>query len=461
MIDYEDGRPPDPFGFRFLAPLALGAMLNPINSTMISTALVPIAESLHADVAETSWLIAALYLTSAIAQPAMGRMVDLFGARRIYLLSLAFVAMAGVMGWRMSSLAGLVMVRVLLGIGTSGAYPAVMRMFRVQADRTGAAPPRAAIGILSFAAIATTAIGPLMGGVLTGAFGWHAIFTVNGPLALLAALLILLWVPADPPQADQRGNLRDKLDVVGFGLFAVSLLSLMAFLMHLQRPLWLALTGAVGFGGLLVAHSLRRRQPFIDVRMLMRNRPLTVTYGRAGINALVIYSVYYGVAQWLQSGIGLASAEAGLLMLPMSVVAAVSSLTGGRTGGLRGLFLISIGAAVAGCAGLLFITSQTSVWIVALAVMPFGVPLGMFSTATQAAIYLQAPAGEIGAAAGLQRTAQYIGAIAAAGLLAVMFGQRAGDDGLHRLAIVMGVLSAVLFLAILVDRTIPRKETAA
>ena len=57
-------RPRSPFGFTFIAPLVLGSVLNPINSTMLATALVPIAESLGTDIAATGWLIAALYLTT-------------------------------------------------------------------------------------------------------------------------------------------------------------------------------------------------------------------------------------------------------------------------------------------------------------------------------------------------------------------------------------------------------------
>lgn len=129
------------FDYRLIAPLALGSTLNPINSTMIATALVPIAKDFQASVAETGWLIAGLYLTSAIAQPTMGRLADLFGPRRIYLACLVLVAFAGLLGAIVPSLTGLVIVRVLLGIGTSGAYPAAMRIFRVQADRLGREPP--------------------------------------------------------------------------------------------------------------------------------------------------------------------------------------------------------------------------------------------------------------------------------------------------------------------------------
>jgi hypothetical protein len=70
-------------------------------------------------------------------------------------------------------------------------------------------------------------------------------------------------------------------------------------------------------------------------------------------------------------------------------------------------------------------------------------------------VYIQAPAEEIGTAAGLQRTAMYVGAMAAASLLAMTYGERATDHGLHSLAAAMGILSALLFIATLFDPTIP------
>lgn len=453
---------PAPFGPRFVAPLALGSILNPINSSMLSTALVPIADSLQIRIADAGWLITGLYLTTAVAQPTMGRLVDLFGPRRIYLASLLFIAAAGVLGQLADTLAALVLVRVLLGIGTSAAYPAAMRIFRTEAERSGMPPPRRAMGVLSLAAISTTAVGPVLGGLLTGAFGWHSIFSVNLPLALLTTVLILLWVPPDPPRPPRTARLLDEVDLGGIALFSAFLLSLMSFLMNLTaRPPWLALAAAAVFGAALARHSLRRRLPFLDVRMLARNRPLSATYLRAGLNSTIVFCAYYGIAQWLQSAAGLSSAAAGLVTLPMSLVAAVSSFGGVRSKGLRGPFLFSFGAGLAGSLGLLLLDSHTPLWMAGAVVALFGVPLGTFSTATQAAVYLQAPAGDIGAAAGLQRTAQYIGAIAAASLLALTYGQRASDAGLHRLAAITAAIGAALFVATVFDRTIPRAAAIA
>ncbi|HXB66604.1 MAG TPA: isochorismatase family protein [Candidatus Acidoferrales bacterium] len=452
---------PAPFGFRFIAPLALGAMLNPINSTMLSTALVPIADSLHVGIARTGWLIAVLYLTSAVAQPAMGRLADMLGPRRVYLVSLGLVAVAGGLGGAASSLTGLVLVRVLLGIGTSGAYPAAMKIFRVQANRIGCEPPRVAMGVLSLASLSSAAAGPLLGGVLTGVFGWRSIFTVNVGLALLTLILAVFWVPEDQPRRKSLVRLSEQVDFMGIAIFAAFLLSLMTFLMNLRPPIWLALLGAAAFGAALIAHSLRRRQPFIDVRMLALNRPLTVTYLRLGSIMVIVYSVLYGFAQWLEGSAGLTSAKAGLVTLPMSAVATVSSMMAVRTKGLRAPFLVSMGTGLIGCVCLFLMGSTTSIWLIAGAVAFFGVPMGMASTATQAAVYMQAPPEEIGTAAGLQRTAQYIGAISAASLLAFIYGHRATDHGLHALAVVMGIISAVLLVATFFDRTIPLMSSAA
>jgi len=445
-----------PFGFRFVAPLALGCVLNPINSTMLTTALVPIADSFHTSIAETGWLIAALYVTSAVAQPTVGRLVDLFGPRRVYLIALAFVALAGALGAWASTLPALVGVRILLGVGTSGAYPAAMRLFRVQADRTNSEPPRVAMGILSLSAIATMAVGPLVGGLLTVAFGWHAVFTINLPLALVTMGLIVLWVPKDPPPKGSFSQLLKEVDLVGIGLFSVFLVTIMTFLMNLAHPVWWALALAGVFGTWLGLHSLRHPHPFIDVRLLAKNRPLTVTYTRMFLVSLVTYAIFYGFAQWLESSVGLTSAQAGLVTIPMSVLAAVSSLTGVRTKGLRAPFILCIGAAVLGCLALFLVDHTTPTWIIAAAFSVFGISQGMFSTTTQAAIYVQAPSDQIGAAAGLQRTAGYVGAVVAASLLGLMYGQRASDLGLHGLVLILGVLMAILFVATLFDRTIPR-----
>jgi len=444
------------FGFTFVAPLALGSCLNPINSTMIATALVPISRGLNVSAAQAGWLIAGLYLASAIAQPTMGRLADLFGPRRVLLCSLTLVALSGVVGWFSSSLNVLIVARVLLGIGTSGAYPAAMRIFRVRADHLNVPPPRAAMSFLSLAAISTMAVGPLLGGLLTGAFGWHSIFTVNLPLALLTAILVIAWTPKDAPQELTAAAIVRGIDIPGLALFGATLFGLMSFLMRLAHPMWLVLAITVALGAALVAHSRANRAPFFDVRMLARNAPLVLTYVRACVLSTIVYSMLYGFSQWLESGASFSSTQAGAIMLPMSVAAGISSYAGGRTKGIRIPFVLSIGVMVLGCAALGAVAFGAPVALIVAAAVLLGFPQGMFFVSTQAAVYVQAPAGEIGAASGLQRTASYFGAIVAASVLALVYGQSATNDGFLRLSIIMAASAAVLFIFTIFDRTLPR-----
>jgi sugar phosphate permease len=166
--------------------------------------------------------------------------------------------------------------------------------------------------------------------------------------------------------------------------------------------------------------------------------------------------VVYGFAQWLESSANYSPGAAGLMTLPMSVMAAVCSLLGARSRGIRAPFIVGAAAGLAGCAGLLFLRSDTAPWLIASVVALIGIPMGLTSNPTQTAIYLQAPASEIGVAAGLQRTFGYFGAIGAVSLLGLMFGAHVTDKGFHNLAIAMTAASALLLVFILLDRTLPR-----
>lgn len=87
----DTARPASAFNRHLTLPLLLGATLNPINSSMIAIALVPIGVAFGASPASTAWLVSALYLATAIGQPVIGRLVDRFGARPLFLTGAAMV----------------------------------------------------------------------------------------------------------------------------------------------------------------------------------------------------------------------------------------------------------------------------------------------------------------------------------------------------------------------------------
>ncbi|WP_262705355.1 MULTISPECIES: MFS transporter [Streptomyces] len=472
-----EGRAPaDPFGPRLMAPLLIGSVLNPVNSTMIATGLVAIGHDFGVGAARTAWLVASLYLASAVAQPAMGRLADLLGPRRVFLSGLLVVCAAGLVGALAPAFGWLIASRVLLGIGTSAAYPAAMALLRAQSFATGRETPRPVLGRLSLAALGSAAVGPVLGGVLTATAGWRAIFAVNVPLALIGITLALLWLPrtritgaADGAGSEDRsaGAAGERtagaagartagaaFDPLGIALFTATLTTLMIFLMDLARPNWALLPVVLVLAAVLTWWQLRRPRPFIDLRMIGRNRSLALTYLRHGTAYLVIYMVMYGYAQWLEEGHGYSASRAGLIMLPMSGAAAVCSLLGARTKGIYAPLVLAAVLLAAGSGVLLLADESTPLVALLLAAVLFGLPQGLSSTGNQAAVYTQAPATSVGAAAGLQRTSQYLGAITAAGLIGLFYGQRATAAGLHGIAMVAGALSLGVLVLTATDRAL-------
>jgi len=173
-----------PFGPRFVTPLFMGSALNPINSSVIATALVAIAAAMHVTVGKTSILISSLYLTSAIAQPTAGRLSEEFGPRRVFLGGIVIVLLGGIVGGLAHDMTTLVVARVLIGLGTSAGYPSAMLLIRRRATTVGLqSPPISVLGSLAIAGAATVAIGPTIGGLLVGWFDWRAAFFVNVPIA--------------------------------------------------------------------------------------------------------------------------------------------------------------------------------------------------------------------------------------------------------------------------------------
>ncbi|MFJ3819997.1 MFS transporter [Streptomyces nodosus] len=445
----ERAAPAGRFDRRLIAPMILGSILNPINSSMIAVALVPIGVAFGAPPSETAWLVSGLYLATAVGQPVIGRLVDMYGPRRLYLIGTALVGAAGLMGALAPSLGVLIAARVLLGLGTSAAYPAAMQLTRSETERTGQDSPAGVLTALSVANQTVAAVGPALGGFLIGVGGWRAIFTVNVPLSVACLVLGAMWLPRTTTVRERRG-----VDLPGMLLFSATLLSLMYFLMSPRLAHWwllpLAAVAAAGFA----LRELRTAVPFIDLRVLGGTVPLLVTYLRQLLAYTTLYCFMFGFAQWLEEGRGLNAAGAGLVLLPLSLSAlTVSGLTGRREA-VRGKLLVGGVLQVVGCGLLLLLHSDSPVWLLLAVGVVMGIPQGLIGLANQNALYRQAVPERIASAAGLLRTFSYLGALGASAADAAFFAQGADTVGLHELALFMAAGSVLLVLVILPDRSL-------
>lgn len=450
------------FDRRLLPPMLLGSVLNPINSTIIAVALVPIGRALGAPASQTAWLVSALYLATSLGQPVVGRLIDLFGPRRLFLLSTGLVGVAGVVGALAPNLGVLIAARVLLGFGTCAGYPAAMALLRSEAERTGRDSPGGVLTALAVANQTIAVVGPLLGGLLITVGGWRATFALNVPLAVAAVALGMLRLPrpATPGGPRRRGELVTRLDLPGMALFAAMLVSLLLFLMNLHLRDWYLLALTVVAGAAFAIRELRAATPFIDLRLLGGNTPLLATYGRALVAYVVAYAFLYGFTQWTEEGFGLSPFHAGLVQIPMFLLAIGVSVLSGRRRGVRGKLLLGAVGQIVACAVILTLTGESPLWMLLLVALVFGVPQGLNNLALQNSVYFQADPERTASSAGLLRTFAYVGSMIASSASAAAFGHHADTAGMHTLAWVMLGAGVVYLLLTLFDRTLGRATAA-
>jgi MFS family permease len=447
-------------GWRYLTPLVLGSALNPVNSSVLATALVAIGQAFRVNAASAAGLVAALYLASAIGQPAMGKLAERFGARTTFLYGLVLVAAGGLLGALADDFTLLLIARAILGIGTAAGYPTAMMLVRRWAAENPGGRAEGAIGALAIAGQTSATIGLPLGGLLVAFGGWRVTFLINVPLALLTLATALRWLPRRVRERSSAVPLARALDITGMALFAAATASLIVFFADLHHPRWAFAGLGVALAAVLLWWETRAEHPFIDVRMLKRNRALSATYVRVAIMFLLSYSILYGFTQWLEQGRHLTASAAGYVMVPMSVVAALLAIPFSRANRIRTCLLATGIAAVAGPACLLTFHATTPIWLLIAATMAFAVISGLGVVGNQAALYHQAPAETIGVAAGLLRTFTYVGAILSSSLIGVAYGDQASDAGLHTVAVVLTGLGALLLvLTMLALRRLPRSTS--
>lgn len=442
---------------RLVATLALGTTLNPLNSSMIAVALAVLQREFDTSVADVTWLVSGFYVAAAVGQPLMGRLIDQFGARRLFLFGLALVlATSAVMPFA-PGLWWLVALRVVQAFGTSAAYPAALTLIRAAAPpgRT----PAGALGAISMANSSCAALGPVLGGFLVAWAGWPAVFAVNVPLTLIGLVLAWKVLPRSRPEPGRRVS----VDLPGIGLFTATLISLLIFILSFANgPRWWLIAVIIAAGLALVLWERRAAEPFLDVRGLAANRALSSVLAQQGMINLTFYAMFFSLPLWLEVVRGFGSDAAGLLVLPVAglgiATVPLAARLIGRAGSRPALIF---GSCVLLVATLLIqvLGDGSPIWLIVLIALAFGIPNGFNNLGLQTALYDAAPADRTASAGGLFQTFRYLGAILATAMIGLIFERDLSSAGLHHLGLLMtGGAVLVLLLAVLVSRR--RSESA-
>jgi MFS family permease len=456
---------------RAIAAIAVGTLLNPLNSSMIAVALVALQQAFQVGVATSSWLVSGFYLAASVGQPLMGRIADRFGPRRVYCIGLGIVCVTGVVAVSASGFGAILACRIVQAIGTSAAFPSGLAIVR-RTTGTSRPPARTLAGIGITNAV-SAAFGPVLGGVLVVAFGWRGIFAVNIPLSLLGLFFALRWLPPDgkaEPSPDRKPELApdgkrgpsrprrvlEDLDLPGVAMFALVIVGLLGFLLSVgSRTNWPLLAVIPVATAALLWRESRASTPFLDFRTLTRNRGLVGLLGQQIAVQFAFYAIFFGLPMWLERVRHFSGSATGFLMLPIAALGVALTPVAARLVSRRGPrtpLIAGSAALVAGCAALLALSAATPIAGIVVVSAIIGVPNAFNNMALQAALYSTAPADQTGVAAGLFQTCRYIGAILSTALLGIVLEHNLTDAGLHQLVYVTTAVAVILLLTTIVGR---------
>jgi MFS family permease len=432
--------------WRFMTPLVLGTMMNPLNSTMLATALVTLCNSFKISTGQGAILITSLYMTATIAQPLMGRLADIYSAKKVNNLGFILVMIAALTGIFAPDFNWLVVSRILLGLGTSAAYPSAMALIGKRYALEGKTIPGPVLGIIAVTAQVSMVLGPTLGGFLTQSFGWRGIFIINVPWVIVG-LLLSGAIPDYPPAANARKvNIFSRLDAPGILLFCAFLLSLLAILMSKELS-WYIIPAAIISLAAFCIWEWRHEAPFIDVKLLARKPALSMVYVRGLATSFVLYLMLYGMPQWLQGVKHEIPVNTGLIMLPNTLTAIAAGLLIAKINKSTLQNTLGVILLIITCGGIFLLNGAIPLPMVICIGIIAGAAEGTNIIANQSLLNKEAPLAQKGVSFGLFRTFAYIGAILSGTLLKTIFQDGVTDQSFHRIGFFIAI--ACILLAVL------------
>ncbi len=434
-----------------LALLALAMLIVSLDQYIVVVALPEVGRELAFSAQTLQSVISAYAVASAGFLLLGGRAADLLGPRRVLVSGLALYAGASLAGGLATTPELLLAARAVQGLGGALVFPATLAL--VNTTFAEGRERNRALAVWGGAGAAGLVIGVLLGGVLTQALGWEAVFFVNVPLAAIAVLLAFALIPADRPR--DRGR---RFDAPG-ALAATLGVTLLVFAL-VQGPVLGWASPAILAGGaaslLLLAGfatiERRSRDPLVPPRLLA-NRNLATAAAIALLFWATFGSVLYFLTLYFQGVHGYDALQTGVgFLLPTAVVVAGSALAG-RLVTRWGLRSTLIAALATGALGALVLGLAMSPNASYAALIPGLVLLSIGDGVVFTAMFIAAGTGvadrEQGVASGIASTSTSIGA--AVGLALLVLVANAGTDGLAgeplRIATANGLSAAVLVAA--------------
>ena len=412
-----------------LALLAAAQFVVILDASIVNVALPSIGADLNFSQENLSWVVNAYVLVFGGFLLLGGRMADLLGRRRLFMIGLVVFALASLAGGLAQSEGMLIAARAVQGLGAALLSPAALSLVTVLFAE--GAERNKAMGVWGAVAGSGGAVGVLLGGMLTEWAGWEWVLFVNVPVGIAAALLARRLLP------ESRTDGARHFDFAGAISITVGLSLLVYTLVDAESAGW-GSTQTIGLGALSLAliasfYFIERRSkaPLMPFPGIFRIRTITGINVSAVLIAAALFSMFFFISLYMQQVLGFSALEAGLAYLPLAVGIII-------TAGASAPLVTRFGFKPVLVAGL-FITAAGLVWFsqvdangtyvgdILFPSLLAAAGLGFAFVSMTVAAVSGVEAHEAGLASGLINTSQQIGGALGLAVLATVANSRTDD----------------------------------
>ena len=448
------------------AVLALGVAAYALLQSLVIPVLTTVQHELHTTQSAATWVLTAYLLSASIMTPILGRVGDMIGKKRVFVVTLVALATGSLIAAVAPSIGVMIVARVIQGIG-GGMLPLAFGIIRDEFPREKVV---GAVGVLASLTAAGAGLGIVLAGPIVNLLNYRWLFWLPMILTIIAGVCAVLFVPESPVRTPGRISVLPALLLSGW---------LVALLVALsEAPDWG--WGSTKVVGLLAAalvlaagwvlSELRARTPLIDMKM-MRQTAVWTNNLVALLIGVGMYATFAFLPEFVQTpsaagyGFGASITRSGLMLLPSSLTMFAAGMFAGRlTARFGGKALVVAGCSIGAASMGILAFAHAQQWEIYFSTALMGVGFGLAFSAMSALIVGAVPASQTGVASGMNANIRTIGGSIGAAAMASIVTSRLLPSGLPAQSgytIGFAAMTGCLVLAALAGLLIPVARRAA
>jgi len=453
-----------------LAAVAFGLFMIMLDNTVVNVALPSIERDLHVSIASLEWIVTAYALTFAALLITGGKLGDLFGRRRIFIVGITIFTLSSLACGLAPSAGFLIGARAVQGVGAALMNPASLSII------TATFPPRErgqAIGIWAGVSAMALAIGPLIGGLIVDNINWNWIFFINVPVGVAGVIVSQLVIKESKDTSHEQSVDVPGLVTSSAGLFALTYALIEGNAHGWSSPEIVGLFAAAA--ALLVAFVLLERYqrlPMLDLS-LFKSGTFTGANLVAMLVSLGMFGVFFFVSLYIQNILGWTPTQAGASFLPMTVlIILVAPMAGKASDRIGSRWLMGAGMTLLSISLLLYqrVGLHSTFWTLLPAMLLGGVGMALTMSPMTAAAMSSVPVDKAGVGSGVLNSFRQLGGslgIALMGAILASYvtasprspeGAQQFVDGLHASLLVAAAITfAAAIVAVVLVRSAPKR----